>query len=212
MSGGSRYGAGRPGWRGRCEQRQSLDIRVLARKGLLRPNARFSWSWNRNGEPAGSVTVSLDEGVGWLKLEYIWTRDGETTPVSDAFMVTHTPCNYGGRRPWLRCRWCAKRCAVIYGLSGDGRFGCRKCLRLGYTSESESPLDRAWRKTRKIEALLAEDGERPTGMRLRTYNLIVERLNEAEARKDDLWMVGAARMLACFGAPMRLPSRRSGVH
>jgi hypothetical protein len=39
---------------------------------------------------------------------------------------------------------------VLYGLSGDGYFGCRHCLRLGYLSESQDVLGRLHWKMGKL--------------------------------------------------------------
>jgi hypothetical protein len=55
-SGGSRYGAGRPGWRRRCETMLSLDVRKLRRHGTLRPGT-YAWGWSRHGEQYGSVGI-----------------------------------------------------------------------------------------------------------------------------------------------------------
>jgi len=84
---------------------------------------------------------------------------------------------------------------VIYGLSSDGYFACRKCLRLGYQSESESPADRAWRRLTKLESLLAEDGAKPTGMRWRTYERIVAQIDGQEERRDNFLAPGLMRLL-----------------
>jgi hypothetical protein len=40
-----------------CESCRSIDVREWARRGYLRPNQQFSWSWSHNGEPCGSITV-----------------------------------------------------------------------------------------------------------------------------------------------------------
>ena len=67
------------------------------------------------------------------------------------FRFSHTNCHFGGARHWLRCKWCGRRCAIVYGLSGDGYFACRRCLRLGYGSEAEKIQD-AYLSGRKDEA------------------------------------------------------------
>jgi hypothetical protein len=193
MRGGHRYGAGRPGWRRKCEQKMRLDIRQVAAKGRLVPGA-FSWSWNRDGEPAGSITLSIDLGVSWATFIYSRTKDDQRTDFKDAFKILYTPCNYGGQRPWFECRWCQQRCAVLYGLSGDGHFGCRKCLRLAYTSEALSPEDRAGYKMQKLESLLWGPNKKPR--RQRTTDRLIDRLMVAEDRREDLMAPSLARLLA----------------
>ena len=36
-----------------------LDIRELSRRDLLTRESCFVWSWNRGGEPTGSINVSV---------------------------------------------------------------------------------------------------------------------------------------------------------
>jgi hypothetical protein len=77
-------------------------------------------------------------------------------------------------------------------------------MQLAYASEAESPLDRAWRKVRKLEARLEENRTatryvKPKGMHWRTFNTLCDRIAAAEEEKDAAWMVGAAGLLARFG-------------
>jgi len=193
-TGGSRYGAGRPGWRGKCEHLNRLDVRELHRKQLLRAGSAFVSSWSRDGEPSGSVSVRIDSES--LNLTYQWTPSGsEPIPRTTAFRISHTRCHFGGVRPWLSCKWCGRRCAIIYGVSGDGYFACRRCLKLGYASEAEGSLDRLWRKQRKLEAKLEENYRKPKWMRRRTYDRIWAKIDEVEERKDHAFYVGAMAIL-----------------
>jgi hypothetical protein len=164
-----------------------LDIRQLAAKARLRPGW-FSWSWSRDDEHVGSISVSIDEGVCLATLIYNRSVNDQRTEFSDAFRILYTSCNYGGKRPWFECRWCGSRCAILYGVSGDGHFACRRCLRLGYSSESESPMDRLWRKQRKLEARLnwiaGEVSDRPKGMRTKTFKRILDQIAAVEEAKD----------------------------
>lgn len=192
--GGVRYGAGRPGWRRKCENSLALDLRILRRRGRLAAGQSFPWSWSRDGEPCGSIAVSVLEHS--IRLSYVWTGPGDER-VSRAYEMAleRTPCPFGGARIWFRCRWCGRRCAVIYGLSGDGYFGCRRCLRLAYACEAEDLCGRLWRKQRKLEARLADNLERPKGMRVRTYQRIVAEWEEVEEAKDLDFAIAAARLL-----------------
>ncbi|HET7224471.1 MAG TPA: hypothetical protein VFK69_02060 [Candidatus Eisenbacteria bacterium] len=45
--------------------------------------------------------------------------------------VTWTRCNYGGRRAWLVCPHCGRRCVDLYG----DVCWCRRCLSIGYWSQ-----------------------------------------------------------------------------
>ena len=66
-------------------------------------------------------------------------------------------------------------------------------------------MSRLWRKQRRLEAKLGEDDERPKGMRLRTYERIVARLNEVQDRKDQAFLV-----VAIHRGSIRDPERRMG--
>src|SRR6188768_4040133 len=141
--GGNRYGAGRPGWRRRCENSLILDVRKLHRRGALAVDASTSWHWSRDGEPCGNIGV-VARGDR-IRLAYGRTREGGVLePFGYDIELVHTPCHFGGARVWFRCPWCQRRCARVYGLSSDGYFGCRICLRLGYQSESEDVTSRLW--------------------------------------------------------------------
>jgi hypothetical protein len=181
-TGGSRYGAGRPGWRRKCEHLLALDVRVLARRGRLSPGMSYSWAWSRGGEPAGNI--SIQTASDHLRLAYAWTPYGSNPQQIDSSVpLERTPCQFGGSRSWFRCPRCSALRAVIYGVAADGKFGCRQCMRLGYASEAESRIDRINRRLHKLQAKLAEGGEKPKWMRWRTFERICEELDFA----DNAW-------------------------
>jgi len=91
-----------------------------------------------------------------------------------------TRCNYGASRAWFACPECDRRCALIYFGATGGRFGCRSCSRVAYTSQSETRIDRLHRKLQKLENRMAGgvehwDWRRPKGMHQITYERTVER-------------------------------------
>ena len=96
-TGGSRWGAGRPGWKRKAEQSLALDVRQLARQGLLKPSA-FSWHWTSNqGEKMGSIGVRIVADPQRMILTYQWSPHGsEPRSVECSLWITHTACNYGG--------------------------------------------------------------------------------------------------------------------
>jgi hypothetical protein len=197
-SGGARYGAGRPGWRRKCKQSLPLDIRALHRRGRLQSGASFGWRWTSDGEPCGNI--GLRAGDHSLELSYTWTPGGgQPTRMRYDVQLERTRCRFGGLRSWFRCPWCGRRCVVLYGLSGDGYFGCRRCLNLAYASEAEDAISRLWRKTRKLEARLTEDGDRPKGMHWRTYHRICDQLDAVEEAKDRAFAIAAAAILRRTG-------------
>lgn len=197
-TGGSRYGAGRPGWRRKCELSLTLDIRKLHRCGRLSPGQWFGWSWTRGDEPCGDIGITTYERC--MQLRYTWTpTGGEPQHKCYDVPLERTPCRLGGSRAWFRCPWCHRRCAVLYGISGDGYFGCRLCLRLAYMSEAEDTSGRLWRKQRKLEAKLNETGGKPKWMRARTFDRICDQISNVEEAKDMDFALRAARLLARLG-------------
>lgn len=182
-TGGMRCGAGRPGYRAKAEQLQRVDVREWARRGYLRGACSFSWSWNRGGEPSGSIGVSV-HGPDALTLRYTFTADSGARNVAERLTILNSACAYGGARPWFACPRCARRVAMLY-LRG-GYFACRRCKRVAYSSQSEDALDRLWRKQHRIEARLGQHWRRPKGMRQATYRPLINELVDLEVRRDSL--------------------------
>lgn len=191
--GGSRLGAGRPAYKVKGEQLQRVDVRVWARKGLLTGNRFFNWSWNRGGEPTGSIGVNVTPQSA-VTLDYSLTQNGERRSISERVALIYKPCNFGGARPWFQCPRCARQVAVLYMRSG--RFACRHCQRVSYSSQSEDEMARTWREQRRIEEKIGEDWQRPKGMRQRTYERLMDRLTDCEMRRDEAFCVAAARLIA----------------
>jgi hypothetical protein len=200
-TGGSRYGAGRPGWRRKCENSLPIDIRRLHQKQLLRPGTSFGWHWSRDDEEIGSIGIDVLETA--VQFRYAWTpRDCDPVQKLYRAALERTPCRYGGFRTWYRCPWCDRRCAVLYGLSRDGYFGCRLCLRLAYASEAEDTCDRLWRKKRKLEARLIDDDGKPKWMRATTYVRILEHIDAVEEALDRNFLARAVRMFGGRALPL----------
>jgi hypothetical protein len=196
--GGLRCGAGRPGWRRKCEHRYGLDVRVLKRKGCLAVGSYTGWHWSRDGEQIANIGIRAYSN--FLELVYTWTPYGdEPRPVICRVELVTTACTYGGSRQWFRCPVCARRCAKIYGLSRTGGFACRVCERLAYSSEAEDRLDRLWRKQHKLEAKLDANWCRPKRMRLRTYERLQHAIIDVVVAREDEFEVRSAALLAQLG-------------
>lgn len=195
-SGGSRYGAGRPGWRRRCEHKLALDVRKLHRRGALVPGTSSAWGWSYDGERCADIGVV--GGANHIRLAYVRAREGrEPEHFGYDIPLVHTGCHFGGRRPWFRCPWCDRRCALVYGLSRDGYFACRRCMRLGYASESEDRTGRLWRKLHKLERRLADGEYKPKRMRWKTFAEIRARMDAVDEALDCDFFERAVRL---FGA------------
>jgi len=179
-TGGMRYGAGRPGHRAKAEQLQQVDIRIWRRGGYLRPGRSFSWSWNRGGEPSGSIGVVV-WGADSLSLEYMVGGEGERRDGTQTIRLAHTACHYGNTRPWFICPVCQRRAGVLFMRAG--RFACRGCQRVAYTSQSEDRCGRTWRVQQKLEARLEKHWRRPKGMRQATHERLLQRIWACEEER-----------------------------
>jgi hypothetical protein len=166
------YGSGR-----RCTNDlettyRKLDIRVLAREGVLAAGCECSVQWS--GQPLELLRIQASEGE--LHFRYntnlqSWQRREVDLPVK----LEWTPCNYGGRRPWFLCprRGCGRRVAILYGASD---LGCRTCRRLTYNTQRVPPASRSLERAQRLRVRLGGSVDmtqpfptRPEGMHFLTY-------------------------------------------
>ncbi len=112
-----------------------------------------------------------------LILDYRTQRYSEPwQDVREAVLIERTGCHYGGTRPWLRCPRCLSRRAVLF--SKWGRFRCRACHDLAYSSTRETEGDRMMRRAAVIRKRLGAPSSgylwgwvpKPKGMRWATYD------------------------------------------
>ena len=186
-TGGMRYGAGRPGWHGKVEQHRSIDVRRFQREDMLR-NGSWSWLWKdaTTGEVQSSIGISGSSHA--ITLSYSTEDRNITEPIT----ITRTACNYGKSRPWFMCPRCTGRVAKLY-LRG-GRFACRKCQRLVYSSQSEDVMGRAWRIQHRLEERLGPNWARLKGMHHSTRSKLLDRIFECERLRDDALALFMTRM------------------
>lgn len=174
------------------EDYRSIDVRWLKREGLLSPGVSRRITWSRRNEIVASIGIAAEPGR--IVLSYRHRSEGEDWqdklyPVQ----LTTTPCNMGGERHWFICpaRGCSRRVAILYC---EGIFACRRCNRLTYPSQRETPPDRAVRRADRIRDRLnwpggiLEGGDwgKPKGMHRRTY----ERLCKEHDAFSDQALVG----------------------
>ena len=104
-----------------------------------------------------------------------------------------TATSFSGRRLWLKCLSCRRRCRVIYG----GRyFRCRRCHGLSYQSQREPAYDRAIEQANRIRKRLGDDmlsafecdelPPKPPRMRWKTYH----KLERRYAGLQNRWKAG----------------------
>ena len=170
---GGRGSGRRSSYSGKAETSDSmpLDIRKIARKGLLVPGNGFSWQWLVNDRQVAGISIRVDYDHGMV-LTYRIKSTGE---VVEQLVHTQTsPCHLGGQRYWFTCPRCSKRVAVLYA---PGRyFACRQCGGLGYATQKEGAGDRASTRADKLRkrlgweaGILNGSGGKPKGMHWKTY-------------------------------------------
>lgn len=174
------FGSGRyPRFRGRKERADdccALDIRLWAREGLLVEGHSFSRAWKRDGAVI-------------LRCEFLPTEAGLRVIRPREFLsFAWTPCQYGGRRVWLRCPDCDSRRAKLHSTAAG--FRCRGCAGLAYRTQHENRGNRLVLKAKRIGARIGGGGVmpgtflgKPPRMHWRTF----ERL---EARALEAWAAG----------------------
>ena len=191
--GGMRYGAGRPSHKVKAEQLQRVEIGRWHRGGYLQAGRSFTCNWHRGDEPTGNIGVVVHGGDS-LALQYMVGSDDQRRDGSQTIRLAHTACNYGKSRPWFVCPVCQRRAGVLYMRAG--RFACRHCQRVAYSSQAEDAVARTWRKQRRIEETIGEDWQRPSGMRHRTYGRLMRMLVDCEQRREQELGNFVARLLS----------------
>ena len=179
-----------------CEQRLALDVRYLARHGMLEPGPRRTLTWYRGDQRTGAVRIK-GYGNGIILEARVWT--GECwRPVEQRLNLASTHCNLGGQRPWFLCPDCGRRCAIVYSV--QGWFTCRLCARLNYESQRTMIREGARNRLRAIRQRLGASGNllepfppRPKGMHRRTYDRLRQEADRLEA-------VHYGRLAAFLGA------------
>ena len=193
---------------GLCEEHDVLDIRTLVAAGAL---GRGTHSVRLPGVLARLEvrTVEVDAAI------YIGFVGGDRTFIELAW----TPCNFGGRRPWLRCPGaCRGRCRKLYWTGHTWR--CRECADLRYESQGQRALKRGFVRAGRIREQLGGDPSmaapfppRPKWMRVARYEQLRDQVLAAELAYAKHLTASAAsevealsrRLRAMESAPQRKP-------
>ena len=171
---GGRGSGRRSSYCGKPETNDSmpLDIRKLARSGVLVPGRSFGWQWLVNDRQVAGINIRVDWHHHSLVLAYRVKSTGEL--VEQRVHTQTSACHLGGERRWFACPRCSKRVAVLYA---PGKyFACRNCYGLGYATQKEGAGDRAASRAEKLRkrlgweaGILNGNGGRPKGMHWATY-------------------------------------------
>lgn len=158
-----------------CEDHHRLDVRALARDGLLTGVGVLTWT--RSGRVTGTVSVHGDGNS--ITLAYAIGGKKFVERVA----INKTAVHLGGHRPWFLCPTCERRVAVLYG--GE-RFRCRHCLDLRYVAQREGKRHRAISKIQRVRIRLGGSGNlmeprpcRPRYMHTRTFERLIREEDES---------------------------------
>jgi hypothetical protein len=109
-----------------------LDVRTLARQGVLQPGTARDVSWSHGA----SISVTV-VSVNVVALDYhVTTGSRRVAQIDDVIRLVTPPCTFGGERVWWLCPGCGSRRAILYAIGGV--FRCRLCHRLVYDSTRRS--------------------------------------------------------------------------
>lgn len=177
------FRSGRGGGRKKCEATPRLGVADLLKYPWVPDGFLIPGSFGRN------YCFEINRQGDRVLLEAYWL---EPRRVFEVRLYRH-PQPFGGARCYLLCPWCGGRSVHVYWRKGV--FACRHCLRLAYTSQSETAMSRAGRRFRKRKQIIGNADRKPYRMRQETF---LEFRREYLRRRDivyRLWMPQALRVL-----------------
>ena len=95
-----------------AEESTPLDIRKLARAGLLVPGNSFGWKWTVCDRETSAITIRVSEQA----VQLCYQKRGTGEVIDQWVHLQSTACRFGGVRQWFTCPSCSKRVAVLYGV------------------------------------------------------------------------------------------------
>lgn len=171
---------------------KKVDLALMIRRGWAKLGHLTSGSlnWNCGGQPAGSISYSVDMRnpfASEMKLTYWRGAGDEREHVEQRIRLVFTEPNYGGRRWWMICPYRGNRCAKLYLPNWGDRFAGRSAWRLGYQSQrvahKDRPFERLFRLQRKLESEQGWEAplRRPKGMHRKTFDRHLQHYEELDA-------------------------------
>lgn len=168
-----------------CEGQKRIDLRYMRHRKMLRVGSSGTLSWSMGDEPMGRIGYAVHADC--LELNYRVQGAGEEwKTIHERVRFAATPQHLGGERTWFTCPKCWRRCAVLYGGT---YFRCRRCYRLGYQSQHESPMWRALSQAQKLRQKYGGSGSmddlfpaKPKGMHWRTYHRLCRKAERLEVK------------------------------
>ena len=130
---------------GRYTVESSLSIRTLdaieysRRTGQMNGILRWQYAFSES-----SIGFTLDWSTETLTLAF--TDEGGSNPIRQRIELQHTRPRLGGKRWWMTCPSCQRRCDRLHLTNGADRFACRKCHDLTYDLCNQSKIERELRR------------------------------------------------------------------
>lgn len=163
---------------GAVEQYPAIDLRILKRAGLLKPDecTYDTLYWRNQDLRVLEVRIFIDlSDIDDASMRIVAAEGNKT--INQTVEMECVPCPFGGVRTYFRCPLNRIRCQLLFLI--NGLFASRKAHRLTYASQSENELSRAHRKVRKLHRQVEGDSRyaRPRGTK--RYQK-VQQLKQAE--------------------------------
>lgn len=155
----------------------SLDIRLLQRKGYLRPERPHNYKSIR-AEYTETANIRTEDDQ--LTIDFYYQYGVNIVKLASyKFMIDWMTCNLGGKRAFFLCPRCWKRVCLIYFVN---QWGCRHCHKLTYACQGENAEDRYARQAGKIRSklgwkkgILNPVGGKPKGMHAETFAMLIDK-------------------------------------
>ncbi|WP_146807047.1 hypothetical protein [Acetobacter cibinongensis] len=185
------FGSGRPyEGRPRVGAAKQIKIGAMAKMGALTEGWSASLKWSGSGCDDMEGTFADDT----LRLSWNVEADRESLHVVMPISVSWSDCNYGGRRPWMICPYCARRVSTLHLSSNSKQLACRHCFNMTYESRNVDAIGRSWMREEKLlkrvggtcgGGLSSRGPSRPKGMHRTTYHRICKAAFDEEWRRDE---------------------------
>lgn len=169
-----------------------LDLPWLIRNHFVCLSAQsqgrtINWTKQNVGIVASAIICAdiVGETEGWLHVQ--------VGDLSQSIELLAQPRNFGGRQWYFICPVTGQLASVVWKPPGADLFASRHAWpgQIAYLSQFRTGIDRAHYGKAKIRARLGDcEPEsrilppRPKGMRLRTYDRLVSRFRDYQAKLD----------------------------
>src|SRR5262249_4773036 len=77
---------------------------------------KVRWHGHFGGSPLGSISI-VTQAHGVRLLYWVTGPKGERSSVNEFVPFAYTPTRFSGRRQWLMCLKCGRRCRQCHGLT-----------------------------------------------------------------------------------------------